>query len=132
MTRPIIAGMIVFALAAQAPIPAIAQPRERAAHDVRYDRGRPPPPGWGERQWRYRQDYVRRHDSRDDHDDAVIAGLLGFALGAAIAGSRQDKDRVESRRDDREWIAACARRYRSFDPASGTYLGRDGLRHYCR
>jgi len=25
----------------------------------------------------------------------------------------------------------CAQRYRSFDPASGTYLGYDGLRHPC-
>ena len=27
--------------------------------------------------------------------------------------------------------AYCARRYRSYDPASGTYLGYDGLRHPC-
>ena len=26
---------------------------------------------------------------------------------------------------------ACERRYRSYDPASGTYLGRDGHRHLC-
>jgi hypothetical protein len=25
----------------------------------------------------------------------------------------------------------CAQRYRSYDPASGTYLGYDGLRHPC-
>jgi hypothetical protein len=25
----------------------------------------------------------------------------------------------------------CAQRYRSWDPASGTYLGNDGLRHPC-
>ena len=25
----------------------------------------------------------------------------------------------------------CAQRYKSYDPASGTYLGRDGLRHPC-
>jgi hypothetical protein len=25
----------------------------------------------------------------------------------------------------------CAQRYRSYDPASGTYLGHDGLRHPC-
>lgn len=28
-------------------------------------------------------------------------------------------------------IAACAARFRSFDPASGTYLGFDGMRHPC-
>ena len=27
--------------------------------------------------------------------------------------------------------ASCAQRYRSYDPASGTYLGYDGLRHSC-
>jgi hypothetical protein len=26
----------------------------------------------------------------------------------------------------------CAQRYRSYDPASGTYLGYDGLRHPCQ
>jgi len=25
----------------------------------------------------------------------------------------------------------CAQRYRSYDPSSGTYLGKDGLRHRC-
>jgi hypothetical protein len=30
------------------------------------------------------------------------------------------------------WSIACARKYRSFDPWSGTFLGRDGERHRCR
>jgi BA14K-like protein len=29
------------------------------------------------------------------------------------------------------WEAYCFSRYRSFDPITGTYLGRDGRRHYC-
>ncbi|HTQ81830.1 MAG TPA: BA14K family protein [Pseudolabrys sp.] len=28
-------------------------------------------------------------------------------------------------------MAWCARRYRSYDPASGTFLGLDGYRHPC-
>jgi hypothetical protein len=28
-------------------------------------------------------------------------------------------------------IAYCARRYRTYDPASGTFVGKDGFRHYC-
>ena len=28
-------------------------------------------------------------------------------------------------------IGSCAQKYRSFDAASGTYLGRDGARHAC-
>jgi hypothetical protein len=27
--------------------------------------------------------------------------------------------------------SSCAQRYRSFDPASGTFLGYDGRRHPC-
>jgi len=29
------------------------------------------------------------------------------------------------------WYAYCASKYRSFDPATGTYLGYDGIRHAC-
>jgi hypothetical protein len=28
--------------------------------------------------------------------------------------------------------SSCAQRYRSYDPASGSFLGRDGQRHSCR
>lgn len=31
-----------------------------------------------------------------------------------------------------DWNAYCASKYRSFDPATGTFLGYDGKRHYCR
>lgn len=31
----------------------------------------------------------------------------------------------------REWYRYCKARFRSFDPESGTYLGYDGLRHFC-
>jgi BA14K-like protein len=33
--------------------------------------------------------------------------------------------------DTRAGAASCAQRYRSFDPASGTFLGHDGRRHAC-
>ena len=33
---------------------------------------------------------------------------------------------------DHYWLAYCSQRYRSFDPATGTYLGYDGLRHACQ
>jgi len=44
-------------------------------------------------------------------------------------------DYVEPVRDEaygEDWIVSCKQRYRSFDPASGTYLGYDGYRHDCR
>jgi hypothetical protein len=28
-------------------------------------------------------------------------------------------------------VGYCMRRFRSYDPRSGTYLGFDGLRHHC-
>ena len=28
-------------------------------------------------------------------------------------------------------VGYCARRYRSYDPGTGTFLGNDGLRHPC-
>ena len=44
-----------------------------------------------------------------------------------------DRGTVWERTDDPEHaaIAYCARRYRSYDPSSQTYLGRDGLQHPC-
>lgn len=69
---------------------------------------------------------------RRDDSSAVASGFLGFVLGAAIAGSANDRNQATTRLNDRTWTASCAQRYRSFDAHSGTYLGNDGYRHYCR
>ena len=115
--------------------------------------GHPPPPGapyggpqtyyyngrWvGPDEWnrhRYERDrwtrnYNRRHHHDDDTGAALAAGIIGFALGAAIVGSQQQAERARSA--DRALDDACARRYRSYDRHSRTYLGSDGLRHYCQ
>jgi hypothetical protein len=34
--------------------------------------------------------------------------------------------------DENSGSGYCAQRYKSYDPASGTYLGYDGLRHPCQ
>jgi hypothetical protein len=53
---------------------------------------------------------------------AVAAGVLGgLLLGAVIANEAQRSNSVDY----------CMRRFRSYDPQSGTYLGRDGYRHSC-
>ena len=62
----------------------------------------------------------------------------GFAYGAApyIPYGYYDNDYYE---DEPVYEVApqsgadeyCAQRYRSYDPASGTYLGYDGVRHPC-
>ena len=67
----------------------------------------------------------------DDAGAAVAGSVLGFALGAAIAGSNDDYSYYQSHRGDRGWRDRCRGEYPGFDWRSGTYLGPDGYRHYC-
>ena len=32
----------------------------------------------------------------------------------------------------RSWMRYCSQRYRSFDPSTGTFVGYDGMEHFCR
>ena len=77
--------------------------------------------------------YVWRdgHYVSDDAGAAVAGSILGFALGAAIAGSNSDHDYYVAHRGDRGWRARCRSAYPGFDWNTGTYLGPDGYRHYC-
>lgn len=52
--------------------------------------------------------------------------LGGLAAGAIIGGAIANSNARAADGD-----AYCANRYRSYDPASGTYLGYDGNRHAC-
>ncbi|MGX7706226.1 BA14K family protein [Methylobacterium sp. Gmos1] len=67
---------------------------------------------------------------------AVGAGVAGLAAGAIIGGAiassqAQARPVVVEGGPDPETVAACARRFRSYDPASGTYLSNDGTRRPC-
>jgi hypothetical protein len=76
--------------------------------------------------------YVYRDGRYQDNSGAAIAGgILGFVLGAAIAGSQQDHDYYYSHRNDRGWRERCQQSYHDFDYRTGTYVGGDGYRHYC-
>jgi BA14K-like protein len=55
--------------------------------------------------------YAPGYDDGQYYDDGAVA-----VVPAPVGG------------DD---VAFCAQTYRSYDPASGTYLGYDGLRHPC-
>lgn len=80
---------------------------------------------------RWARNYQRRRGDRDnDNSTALIAGIIGFALGAAIVGSQQQADRA--RDADESFDTYCARKYRSYDRRSRTYMGYDGVRHYCQ
>ena len=67
-----------------------------------------------------------------DSGAALALTVLGVALGAQILGSLDDRDYYERNRHDRSWRDWCRDRYNTFDWSSGTYMGNDGYRRYCR
>ena len=102
-------------------------------------------------QYRYGRSYYGRgrgydrgyHRHRNNNGAAVAAGVAGLAFGV-LAGQAMAQPRYYEpapryyapapvySRGGGDWYAYCSQRYRSFDPRTGTYLGYDGLRHYCR
>jgi len=79
-------------------------------------------------------------------NDAIIAGAAGFAVGTlfghAAAQPRYYAPRpvyvapqpayyVGQPRYQR-WVGYCSAKYRSFNPATGLYIGFDGAYHPCR
>ncbi len=57
-------------------------------------------------------------------DPRVVAGQV--AVGA------QAQAQPLPQTADPDFIAYCSRRYRSFDPVSGTFLANDGQRYPCQ
>ena len=57
------------------------------------------------------------------------ARRVGIGVGAAIIGGAIAASAAEQQRQ--RAINYCMQRYRSYDPNSMTYLGRDGYRHSC-
>ena len=75
----------------------------------------------------------------------LAAGLAtGFIVGGLLAAPRYYEPHPYYLEDyppryggpiaygSPSWEAYCFSRYRSFDPVTGTYRGRDGRRHYCQ
>lgn len=78
---------------------------------------------------------------------AAAAGIIGFAAGAMVgAAASQPQYYYQAPQPyygpqpvyyvpepwSPAWYSYCSAKYRSFDPASGTFLGYDGRRHFCR
>jgi hypothetical protein len=83
--------------------------------------------------------------------DALVAGVAGFAVGT-LFGTAAAQPRYYAPAPvyvappvvyqpvpvyyapapwSPDWYAYCARKYGSFDPRSGTFVGFDGYRHLC-
>lgn len=76
------------------------------------------------RRWHHGHRHHRWYHRRLPGTGAAVLG--GVAAGAIIGGAIANS---QARANDA--VAYCAQRYRSYDPASGTYLGYDGYRHPC-
>ena len=93
-----------------------------------------------------RHRYYRRH--RHNDGAAIVAGIIGLGTVLAIANSNQRRTYYNDRYyGDRyygsapvygyqpgsaDWIAACARKYRSFEPHTGLYTTYSGYKRRCR
>lgn len=106
MKHKLTALLAALALAATSIAPAAADPR-----DGRRD-------GYG-RHYGQHDDYRRgRHyRGRDDHGDAVAAGVVGLVLGLALGAAANSPDRRDARN--------CRDNYRRCDPPPGYYQRRD-------
>jgi hypothetical protein len=88
----------------------------------------PQPVRWRHHGWHHHRGWHhgwRRHGWRRGYygPGAVVGGLAaGAIIGGAIASSQ-----ARAANND----AYCFSRFKSYDPASGTYLGYDGIRHPC-
>jgi BA14K-like protein len=77
---------------------------------------------------------------RRGYGGAAAAGIAGLAAGALIGGAIASQQYAApppppyavAPAGDANWLAYCSQKYRSFDPASGTYLSHDGNRYMCQ
>lgn len=103
------------------------------------------------RRWRDRDDWDDRYRYRRwrdrDRDNDVAAGIAGLATGAIIGGLLSQGGGggygygapVASAPPaggyapfSAGYVSYCSSKYRSFDARTGTFLGYDGRRHFCR
>lgn len=142
-SRPLLSALTGIGLASLLAVPAgavpisqpqtaLAAPNPELLQQVQW-RGRGYGYGYGPGYYGYRR----------NNGAAVAAGVIGgLALGAVIAGAAGAPPPVAYAPPPPayappppppgDWYAYCASKYRSFDPATGTYLGYDGFRHPCQ
>ena len=98
-----------------------APPRQAYGYRPGYGNGYGAPAyGYGRPAYGYGGRGYGYQGRRDRTGEALAAGVLGLAAGAVIGGALS-QGRASS----------CAQ-YRTYDPRSGTYVGRGGVRQACR
>lgn len=106
------------------PLPQIDQAYPNESYAQYYRRG-------------YRPYYRDRYYYRRDNGAAVAAGVAGLAAGALIAGAIANQAQAQPAAPpppgtiDPQVAAYCARKYRSYDPGTGTFLATNGMRYVC-
>jgi hypothetical protein len=110
----------------------------RNDHDRDYDRWQRDRRRWND------DDYRGWYESRRRGNPDAAAAIFGLAAGALlgglatgaigspapVAGAAPPAGGYPFGSDG--YYRYCSGKYRSFDPASGTFLGYDGQRHYCQ
>ncbi|MFG1385198.1 BA14K family protein [Xanthobacter versatilis] len=88
---------------------------------------RPPPGAWGPGAWRPGWGWYRPGWGWGYYNNSGAWIALGVASGLALGAVAATAEPVYG--DDA--VAYCAQRYRSYNPATGTYTGYDGYQHPC-
>jgi len=78
------------------------------------------------------------HNRYNDFGTGVLGGVIGGIFGNWLSRPEpqvivvpQEREVQEMTEESQAWYEYCANKYRTFDGASGTYMGFDGLRHRC-
>ncbi|MET3559691.1 hypothetical protein ABID39_000368 [Bartonella japonica] len=100
--------------------------------------------------------YVQEHrETRNNSGDTLAAGILGLAAAAILVNvfKKREQPQVVYQQIPKDqviyevqstttyqqlqkpwthgWLQYCKKRYRSFNPQTGTFRGYDGLDHFC-
>jgi hypothetical protein len=132
ITSSAVAAALGLAVAAAVPAPASAQlARPMAAQAVAGDAATVTQVQWRGRHHRGHRWHGHRHGRWIGPGIGFGAGLaLGSALATPYYYAPPAVVYAEPSPSANE-VAYCSQRFRSYDPASGTYLGYDGERHPC-
>ncbi len=89
---------------------------------------------WGNYYYGHRDSghYGHRH-AHSNNGAAAVIGIIGLGAALAIANAQKNNAHTDVHQSGSpEWIAACARKYRSFEPHTGYYTTHSGYKRQCQ